>query len=119
MQYTALQKLAEDGNIFSRGIDNFKQLMNVGGGINKAMDVAKDYRHLLVPGAVGAGLGGLSGLALTPVLEHPEREKRHWIRNMLLAMLAGGGAGTAAGYFKPESGRALADHLSSYNPFKE
>ena len=49
-----------------------------------------DYTHLLKPGLIGAGVGGLGALGLSAA---QEPEERRWVRNMLLGLMLGGGAG--------------------------
>jgi hypothetical protein len=82
-----------------------------------------DNKHMLIPGAIGAAAGGLGGAGLSAM--QPE-EDRSTLRNVLLGLLMGGGAGAGLGYVKPnlvnDTQAAIVDAqeaISEYNPFKK
>jgi hypothetical protein len=98
--YSHLNKLAE-----GRPLD--------WGSIKSTLD---DYKHIFIPGAAGAAIGGLGGLAATPLVEHPEKERRNWTRNALLGALLLGGAGAGAGYVRPDLAELLSQFTTSTSP---
>ncbi len=55
----------------------------------------EDYKHLLKPGLIGAGVGGLGALGVSAM---QEPEDRRWLRNLLLGLTIGGGGGAAIGH---------------------
>ena len=87
------------------------------------LKLLSDNKHMLIPGAIGAAAGGLGGASLSAM--QPE-EDRSTLRNVLLGLLMGGGAGAGLGYAKPnlvgDTQEALGkaqSAISEYNPFKK
>ncbi len=99
-KYSNLTKIA-DAHPFN--LDNIKSTLG-------------DYKHIFIPGAAGAAIGGLGGLAATPLVEHPEKERRNWTRNALLGALLMGGAGAGAGYMRPDLAELLSQFAISTSP---